>query len=71
MTRRPDTDEQRWILGEMSKGRKIGPVLVRRGSNHCLRFGFSDREPAHAHAIEGLLRRGRLIRRNGQIVGAE
>lgn len=68
MRTRPDSYEQRRILEEIGRGRKIRPVIVRRGTNQLLRFGFSDAEPVHANALEALLRRGELVRRDGEIV---
>jgi hypothetical protein len=64
---RLDSDEQRAILDGLRKGRRIRPVIVRRGTNRRVRFGFSDTEPVHANAIDGLLFRGLIAIRDGEI----
>lgn len=70
-TRRPDTPDQLWIMGELHKGRQILPVTVRRGSNRVRRLGFSEREPVNLHSLKGLAERGRIVIRDGEIVTQE
>lgn len=61
-------DDQQAILDRMRGGRRIVPVVYRRGSKVEARLGFSDREPVHAQSLGGLVRRGIVERRDGAFV---
>ncbi|MEP0323256.1 hypothetical protein [Bauldia litoralis] len=51
------TDDQRPILDGIAAGRRIKAVVIRRGTTRHVRFGFSETEPVHKHALEGLVSR--------------
>lgn len=67
------TDDQRTILAGLRSGRRIVPVERRTPKPGPMRvvLGFSDREPVNAGSLAGLVTRGIVAIRDGEITLTE